>query len=307
MGNAIEARVLPNVFIIGAAKAGTSSMGTWLRDHPDICGTTEDETRFLMDANEPLRKPRGYHETGLDGYADFLSDGAEKSRFRLDVSPQYYYQETAKQIISQLAEKHVIFIARKPSARVYSLFNYAKNNIGILPRDLEFADFVDALQNGTRPDLIAHRPMLRDALKHSQYIKFLKEWTERVGQENISVLIFEEITVDPALALSDLERWLGLGNKFYQNYGFPKMNETFKVKSPDLHRMARSVRNILPASMKSLVKPLYFKINTGKPSNQMTERDRIAIADIDELFRPWNEELARYLNRDTEIWKSPST
>ena len=58
---------LPNLFIIGVPKAGTTTLARWLCDHPDVRGGVEKELRFLMDAGSTQARPDAYHETGLAG------------------------------------------------------------------------------------------------------------------------------------------------------------------------------------------------------------------------------------------------
>ena len=46
--------VVPNLMIAGAPKCGTTSLHHYLADHPSVCASIEQESRFLMDEAYPL-------------------------------------------------------------------------------------------------------------------------------------------------------------------------------------------------------------------------------------------------------------
>lgn len=59
---------LPNLFICGVPKAGTSSLHRWLSDHPDAFGALDKEARFFMDPGGHIHRPDFNIANGLEGY-----------------------------------------------------------------------------------------------------------------------------------------------------------------------------------------------------------------------------------------------
>ena len=49
--------MLPNVAMVGVPKCGTTSVFSYLADHPEVCQSSEKETYFLMDKGHPLFIP----------------------------------------------------------------------------------------------------------------------------------------------------------------------------------------------------------------------------------------------------------
>src|SRR5205085_9680235 len=43
----------PNFFIVGAARAGTTSLWHWLRQHPDVYLPRDKEPHFFCESNRP--------------------------------------------------------------------------------------------------------------------------------------------------------------------------------------------------------------------------------------------------------------
>lgn len=79
--------MLPNLVITGFPKCGTTSLFTWLADHPQVTGSTVKETNFFVDpGTHSFRSHANFRDHGLAGYkAYFQKAQAEKlsSRRRL--------------------------------------------------------------------------------------------------------------------------------------------------------------------------------------------------------------------------------
>ena len=72
--------VLPNTVIAGAPKCGTTSLFRWLNDHPDACGSTTKEPRYLIDPDSCLfDKTSNFHDHGLEGYEAYFEHCAGSS------------------------------------------------------------------------------------------------------------------------------------------------------------------------------------------------------------------------------------
>ncbi len=295
---------VPNLFVIGVPKAGSTSMQRWLGAHPEIGTSSEVETRYLMDAGDPLCRADGYAACGLDGYSGYYPDrlGPGKIRYLLDVTPQYYYQETAKDVISRLDAKKVIMILRKPSDRILSLYKYTQNNTALLSPEMSFADFVHEIYLGPGSALVRARPMLRHAITHCQYARFVGEWATLVGGDNLQVIIFEEFVKDPGKVLKKIATDLAIDPGLYDSYGFPATNESYSVRLHWLHKMLRRSRKYAPAWLRYQTKQAYLRLNTKRYSKYLSDQDRDTIAALDREFLGWEQKLTQALGRSEPIW-----
>jgi hypothetical protein len=109
---------LPNFFILGAAKAGTTTLADLLRQHPQA---------YLPFDKEPMFFSRdAFYNKGIDWYCNTYFEHAGRFQARGDASPHYLYwaEKTAARIHSVYLDKHVRFIVilRNPVDRAYSWY-----------------------------------------------------------------------------------------------------------------------------------------------------------------------------------------
>lgn len=305
---------LPNLVIGGAPKCGTSSLFKWLADHPEACGSKVKETFYLMDQGHPLlRKNSNFHRHGLEGYrAHFDRDGSPGCRILFEATTHYLYQRTALDVLSSLPEPpQIVFVLRKPSERVYSSFQYSKNNLGNVRRDLSFSRFVEELKRDPLSRAIDECAgesayVLRRDIEYSRYIEYVSAWVTRFGRERVHVLLFEELKQEPRAFMQDLARRLRIDPTFYDRYDFPRRNETIHVRHPALHRRVRRLNGLLAgaevAGLKSMMKSVYLKAQSGRTARGKGAADRQTLAELDQEFQPYNQRLADELGLDLSTW-----
>ena len=106
----------PNLFILGAAKSGTTSLWTLLGKHPDIQASHPKEPSFFCSYFQDTSNPVEYFS---------LFDNSKK--YRLDSSHVYLTNPESSIVISDLfpAAKFIV-ILRKPELRSYSLYRHMR-------------------------------------------------------------------------------------------------------------------------------------------------------------------------------------
>ncbi len=300
----------PNLVIGGAPKCGTSSLFNWLADHPQACGSSIKESFFLMDEDNPLRRRDcNFRDHGLDAYAGFFRNCAERHEVVLEATTHYLYQQTALEVLASLPTRpRLLFVLRKPSERLFSSFAYSKNNLGHVRADLSFAEFADRITSGSAeysPDR-AFGPsayVLARDFQYSCYVDYLTLWRDRLGKERVRILLFEAMRADPRAAIQDLCRWLGIDPSFYDNYDFTPRNRTVAVRSGRLQLIARAVGRRAPAGfLKNFLKGLYGSLQAKAVEEERSADDCAALARLDEKFRPFNDRLARDFGLDLRAW-----
>ena len=108
---AVSAAQLPNLFLIGAAKSGTTSLHNYLDAHPEISMTRPKEPGFFATAAWRQRLPR---------YAALFS--SPDAPVRGESSTLYTYHPIAQgipeRIASQCPDARLIYVVRDPIDRV---------------------------------------------------------------------------------------------------------------------------------------------------------------------------------------------
>jgi len=184
---------LPNFLIIGAAKAGTTSLYHYLRQHPDV----------FMSA---VKEPRYYYQEGLaDGRLEIFGRDAYERLFR-DVTSEraigeatthYLNSPTApERIAADLPEVKLIVSLRNPAERAYSSY------LGSLQGGTERRGVEEAMQPGSY------------YVESSRYHASLSRYFARFGREKIKVILFDDLVADPRAVMRDIYDFLGVDSTF---------------------------------------------------------------------------------------------
>jgi len=294
--------IIPNTLIVGFPKCGTTSVFQYLAAHPEVCATVEKETYYLMDPGHPLfNKSRNLYRNGTSGYKDFFPNPKPCEHIFLEATPDYFYQNTAKEFIRGLTKKpKLLFIVRNPLDRIESLFRFARYSVGLGLGAIDVNRYVDLLLDG-KTNIFEQRPILRDAIEHSRYAKFIAPWVDIVGTENILVKPIEDFKADKLTVMESISNYIGIDPLFYRSYSFELYNETRFSRSIRLHYIVRRFVKVFPWIQKLRWIRLAYSSFNQRSSD--VDRDRLdkghrnALGEI--LLPEWQELALRYRFEDT--------
>lgn len=307
--NTLPNILIPNLIIGGAPKCGTSSLFSWLNDHPQVCGSLPKETFFLMDKHHPMINPNyNIHQNGLESYNHFFSDKSTNSTVFCEATTHYLYQQTALELLSKLEPKpNIVFLLRNPADRIYSSFEFTKHNRGRLKKELSFLEFAKILLEEKSDDLDAYVDkgrslyVLKRDLKYSTYILYLEKWKDMIGLSHLHIFLFEDMIKFPQKITQKITDIMEIDGTFYNRYEFPKKNETYYIQKHGLHRVIRKYLPVFPeGSTKRRLKDIYLKMATG--SREKDNGDREGLTLLNEYFLPYNEKLSTTFNLDITPW-----
>lgn len=207
------ARALPNFIVIGAQKSGTSSMFSYLKQHPQVLRPIFKEPYFF---------DRHYHR-GLRWYgSNFpaqravgrLNDRTGRPHLTFEATATYIFDEQVPgRIARDLKTRKFILLLRNPAERVISAYWHARR-MGIESRSLtevvetdmrryqaEAAGIKDA---GTPP---TSRP---NFLKRGIYHEAVARWQSVFSPDDLLVLQSETLFAEPARAMTQVFQFLDL-------------------------------------------------------------------------------------------------
>ncbi len=297
--------ILPNLIIAGASKCGTTSLFEYLAAHPQVCASSMKETAYLIDPGYPLYKQDcNYQSSGLEGYAQFFKcrDG-HASDIIMEATPDYLYQKTPLQVLPTFDRvPTIILILRKPSERVYSMYQFARYNMGVLDEGISFGEFLDMISN--RHPWLKDRTILKNVVEHGKYVRYLSAWRDALGADRIHILLFENMVADTQVFMKQLALALGIDTDFYQDYDYAPRNESLVLQNRWLHSLKQKVGAILPKGrLRTMAGRLYQRINTRKPVRVRSEEDLELLTKLDEMYAPFNDELQRVADIDVRLWR----
>ena len=214
-------RPLPDFLIIGAKKAGTSSLMNWLLSHPAIARMFPPVQRLksphYFDLNY-WRGPGWYR-------SHFPSRAARRRQERRvgaptvvgEASPYYMFHPAAPgRVADTLPDARVIVLLRDPVSRAYS--NYW-DRVAFGTEDLPtFEQAIDAEPDRiagvdqdrlrTDPRYYSYEHDHHTYLARGRYAEHLRPWVHLVCPENLLVLRAEDLFEDPARIFAGVQRFL---------------------------------------------------------------------------------------------------
>lgn len=305
---------LPNVVIAGAPKCGTSSLFEWLASHPEACGSSIKETRYLLDRESLVFKAdANVHDHGLAGYAAYFRHcDPMRVNVIVEATPDYLYQRTAVEVLSRLEpQPQIVFILRKPSERVYSWYQFSRTNRVILDPSVTFAQFVELLRREDAP-IWKRWPHARQGLDESRYIEHLEAWLACFPRSRLHVFLFERMREDERAFMRDVAERLAIDPSFYDDYDFPRKNATVQLRSSALHRTRLWLSRLRPGRLlpEGRLKRLaqrgfrrsYARLNVESVGYQVSVEDRAVLDQLDREFAPYNQRLAHEFGLDLRAW-----
>jgi hypothetical protein len=212
----------PNLFILGAAKCGTTSLHDYLGQHPEIHAVWWKEPTFFNWPFQNVRNPLQYFK---------LFDSPK--RFRLDSSVAYLVNPATPPVLSSLFP-HAKFIVslRHPKARAYSL--YRNNRFGGWE---EMPTFLEALK--AEAGRSASAEFLQTCrwdfwiylyCRSSLYDEQLARYFELFDREQFHIINLADLSRDPIGTTERTVRFLGLDPSPVRQFNFEIMNRHEAIK-----------------------------------------------------------------------------
>jgi hypothetical protein len=228
---------LPNFFIIGAPKSGTTALYHCLKQHPDIFMSRIKEPLFFAFSGEPpvLAGPNGTFCRRVARWRprDYMLLFADSKHERvIGEASQVYLRttEAAQRIKQHLPHSHIIAVLRQPADRAYSHYTFLRQ------KNIEPArSFSDALAH----EATRLKEGWFSGFYHKSngyYYKQLSTWYDLFPRQQIKVYLYEDWRETPQEMMRDIFRFLKVDDDFQPD--IKTSNVTLIPKSHQLHRLA---------------------------------------------------------------------
>jgi len=297
----------PDFYVVGAAKAGTTSLVAMLSRHSQIYFPAEKEPHhfFLRDDVREWTIRDGRRTLPLARILPFwkesdylgLYEEAGAGELRGDASTQYLVNETtASSICSVRDDARIIVILRDPVERAYSAWVHAT------ARGEDGADFSTALDEceaGLRRTSFAI-----DYLAEGHYAEHLARYRLLFGDQ-VLVILFEELIAQPGEVVSTIQHFLGLRREPLVTDIREHRNRSVALGNPlvrGVRIMAKRLRRIAPRFLdRPLVRRPYEALLTrvGRKPARMSDADRMR---LNAYYAARNRKLSEMIGKDLSHW-----
>lgn len=199
---------LPIFFIIGAGKAGTSSIHEYLRQHPLISLPVRKETHFFIcdkNSNNFIANYEGRKlKDTIENISEYLDEFEKKTTaiYRAEVCPSYlFYPNAPENIQRYVPNAKIICILRNPVDRLYSNFTFASENKSI---ELFATQSVHLPEKSD--DIVDFYRWYRQGF----YFEQLERYYSKFPKENIKIFLYNELLETPELVLKQILDFVGI-------------------------------------------------------------------------------------------------
>jgi hypothetical protein len=298
----------PDFLVIGAAKAGTTSLHHYLGEHPSIFVSPVKEPGFFAFADHRPQCTGPGDEwvlqtlaTSPDSYCS-LFDQAKEDQIAGESSPVYLVDEnTPSHIHSRLPDVRLIVILRNPMDRAFSQFRFMR----ACGREPE-RNFLTALMAEDRrldDGWMWGWGYRRAGMYHHQLSRYL----EYFDSDQLEILLFDDLERDPLATMQGVFEFLGVAASFRPDvdvqHNVTRATVDTEVsrflKKTGLRRLVHGVTT--PAFRRSVGETRLFR-------HEVPNRDSIDPDAAEFLRSAFSADLAaleRIVNRDLGPWSSP--
>lgn len=302
----VEMTTLPNFILLGAARSGTTSLYTYIGQHPEIFTSSVKEPSFFAFEGSALdyRGPeddwmKGRVDTRLEDYIAHFASVDQETAIG-EASVVYLFSPDAPaQIRRHLADVRLIAILRNPVERAYSHFLY---NVGQGREPVH--DFNKALD--LEPKRIAdYWEWFWQYQGVGYYGRQLARYYELFDRDRIRVYLYDDLSANPLALLRDLFGFLEVDDTF-----IPDVTKQHVVSGKRRNRRIQRVvdgntpvkkllRAVLPAEWQRRL------VNSPRVKAFMHERPPMPISARDRLRQAYRDdirELQNLIKRDLSSW-----
>jgi hypothetical protein len=289
----LEGRIcIPDFFIVGAPRSGTTALYTYLKDHPDIFMSQIKEPNFFADYLGKHRRVRTLPE-----YLDCFT-GVHGAKRIGEASVSYLASHTSAKVIKEFSPlASIIIMLRNPIDVMYSM--YYLRRFSNLEDEPSFRAALDADARGRKVAALTYRERVRFATQVERYITVF-------GREKIHFIVYDDFKIDPKKVFQNTLRFLGVCSNSKED--FPRINCNRSARSRFLWRLVRHPpvalrRIILPLTsrrFRSAVGGRLLQLNTiaePRPPMELELENRLR-----KEFAPDIHRLSTLLDRDLTSW-----
>ncbi len=245
-------RVLPECFVIGVVRSGTTSLYHYLSQHPCIGSSAYDEIGYF---------DNNYH-LGVNWYKSLFPTKFTKNKIikkhgkflTYDVTPFYIYNSlVARRILASFPRAKIISNLRNPIDRAYSnyiLMRQDGDTTKTFEEMIQIAmDEIEKNKARLNDEVYIADTFYQNILARGFYADQLKIWFEKFQKKQILIIPSEDLALEPDQVLTKVFEFLDL--PYFKIKDFTRHNKR------EYHPMKDETRKLLVEFYKPYNKKLF--------------------------------------------------
>lgn len=202
---------IPDFFLVGHHKSGTTALYEMLRQHPEIFMPDLKEPWFLAsDMQRRFEQPWDYvRPKSLDEYLSLFASAASNQRVG-EASATYLWSRTAAARIAELQpDARIVAIFREPAGFLRSLHQtFLRGRVESVHSFRRALALEGSRSAGRRIPRRSHLPQLLLYSEHVRYVEQLRRYHAQFPPEQVLVLIYDDFRADNLATVRSVLRLL---------------------------------------------------------------------------------------------------
>lgn len=279
--------MLPDFFVIGAAKCGTTTLCTLLGRHPDVFMSDPKEIHYF--GRDDPEKTRSWYEAHFDRAAEFSAVGEGSTSY----THPHIIERCAAELVVAVPEARLIYMVRDPLRRLESDWKMRKHERWAPPGSINEA----ALEEDTT------------LIGHGLYWKNLNVYRRRFADEQLLVVFLEDLARSPEDVLRRCFVHIGVDpdatieeSEFHGNRSKDFRRDSWLSSRLRRFGVMPLLRRFVPEGPFSLAKELLTR-----PDRYTVRWDPVVRREVLDSFVDDTRALLSHCGKPPDFWSSFST
>ena len=295
---------MPQFLLIGAARAGTTAIYSYLRQCPDIFMPRLKEPNFFAFEGQTLacRGPGADYinnsVTRLAEYRDLFATSPPGAVLG-EASPLYLFaDQAAARIRHHTPDARLVVVLRNPVDQAFSHFMYATKQ-----RIEPLTDFVEALAAEDQRMADGWQPLFGYS-RFPRYADQLARYLALFPRDQILIRLYEEFERDPATLMQDILGHIGVTSGFrpdmavkHNASGVPK-NRIFQDFLMKSNPVTRAIGLVVPQETRLRIRDRLAGFNLKRDETMPPEARAILLNRLGDQIKA----LQPMIDRDLSAW-----
>jgi hypothetical protein len=310
---------LPDFFIVGHGKCGTTALHQMLSRHPQIHMPVKEPRYFAPDRRTRYWRPPSsmrQHPTTLDGYRALFT-GARPDQRIGEATPTYLRSTlAAANIAAVVPDARIIAILREPASLLRSVHLQAVRNYDETEKDFRKAIALeDSRREGRNIPRLSQFPQVLMYSELIRYVEQLRRYHDVFAREQVLVLIYDDFRADNEGVVRQVLRFLDIDDTLpVPPVELDTLRTPRYVWLDQVMRVSAMARHTAPGAKlnKRLIALAPPPLRDGATREQLARRiryidtpppDRELMLELRRRFKPEVKATSEYLGRDlVTLW-----
>ncbi len=287
--------MLPNFLIVGAPKAGTTSLYHYLSEHPQVFMSEPKEVNYFSKCEMAAQGLyyNAFKTKNLTEYKKLFVDASDEKAVGEGSVSYLFYPETPTKIKETLPNVKIIILLRSPVDRGYSHY---------------LMDFRMGLTNLFYEEIVYKTSKHKNLnLYYQQFVELglyyeqVKRYLDIFGKEQVKIYLQEDLRIESEKIILDLYNFLDIDSSFmvdttqeHNAFSMPKNKLIHKLYAS--HTIRFITKTIFSNTVKEKVKNLFFERKKKPKLNQKLR------ADLTKIYKEDIQKLEKLIDRDLSVW-----